>query len=576
MPTSLVSNPAGQAPPSAEALLWRALHRNARGVAASFTLLAVWQLSEAMVPVVAGEFIDHAVVPGSFSGLIRWGSLLALVFASLMFVYRYGALIAYRTDQFEANRLRSEIAQHVLRPRGARTGALPGATLSLATADADGVGTLAQSAGYTVASAVAVAVSAVVLLRIDVVIALTVLLGVPVVLLITQLITPMISRRSRDQRSQIAATSAAAADLVHGLRVIKGIGAEDEAAARYRERSQVAKAAGIRVAGSQALMKALSIGLSGLFLAGVTLLAGERALEHSITIGQLIAIVGLTQFLAVPIQTLGQVGALVAEGHASAARIVDFLRTPPLLATGTAQPPLTVPKVSLDEVTVGALHGFSLTSRSGELLCLAVDDPAATRTLVQLLAGEIPAEDVSGDVRLDGAAISELSVLARHERLLVNPHQTDLLHGTLRSNLDPDGRHEDADLARILDASAAHDIVRLHDSGLDQPVTAKGGTYSGGQRQRIALARALAADPAILVLDNPTTAVDAVTEQQIALGIKALRHQSATRTTWVVTTSPALLAQADRVVYVAGGRVAGAGTHRELLTEPTYQELVLR
>ncbi|MDM4719719.1 ABC transporter ATP-binding protein [Micromonospora sp. WMMA1363] len=552
------------------------MRRNASGVAASFTLLSVWQLSEAMVPVVVGALIDHAVVSGSVGALVTWGSLLALVFASLMFAYRCGALVAYRIDQFEANRLRSEIARHVLRPRGARTGMLPGATLSLATGDADGVGTLAQSAAYTFASASAVAVSAVVLLRIDVVIGLTVLLGAPLVLFITQLVTPVISRRSVDQRSRIAATSAAAADLVRGLRVIKGIGAENEAVARYRERSQVAKVAGIRVAGSQALMKAMSTGLSGLFLAAVTLLAGERALEHSITIGQLIAIVGLTQFYAVPIQTLGQVGALVAESHASAARIVDFLRTPPLLTAGTAHPPLAVPEISLDRVTAGALHDFSLASRPGELLCLAVDDPAATRTLMQLLVGEVPAEDVTGGVRLDGVAISELSFAARHERLLVNPHQTDLLHGTLRSNLDSDGRHDDAELARILDAAAAHDIVRLYDSGLDQRVAAKGSTYSGGQRQRIALARALAADPSILVLDNPTTAVDAVTEQRIAVGIKALRHQSGSRTTWVFTTSPALLAQADRVVHVEDGRVAGVGTHRKLLSHPSYEELVLR
>jgi putative ABC transport system ATP-binding protein len=498
------------------------------------------------------------------------------MFASLMFTYRYGALIACRIDQLEANRLRTEIAHHVLRPLGARTDRLPGATLSLATGDADGVGTLVQSAGHAFASLVAVAVSTVVLLRINIVVGLTVLLGVPIVLLITQLITPAIARRSRDQRAQIAATGAAATDLVRGLRVIKGIGAEDEAAARYRQRSQVAKVAGMRVAGSRAFMNTVSTGLSGLFLAGITLLAGNRALEHSITIGQLIAIVGLTQFYAVPVQTIAQVGALMADSYASAARIVDFLGTPPLLTAGNIRPPLTQPEISLSNVTTGALHGFSLDSRAGEFLCLAIDDPAAARSLVQLLVGEIPTEQVAGDIRLDGTAISELSALARRERMLVNPHQTDLIHGTLRSNLDPDGRHKDADLIRILGAAAAHDIVCLYESGLDQPVTARGGTYSSGQRQRITLARALTADPPILVLDNPTDSVDAVTEQQIAVGIKALRHQSGLRTTWVVTNSPALLAQADRVVFVEGGRVAGVGTHRELLSQQKYEELVLQ
>lgn len=566
----------GPAPASARGLLVRALRRNARGVMVSFTLLSVWQLSEAMVPVMVGELIDRAVVTGDVGAFVEWGSLLALVFGSLIVTYRYGALIAHRTDQFESNRLRAEIAGHVLRPLGARTGRLPGATLSLATSDADGVGMLAQSLGNAFASAAAVAVSSVVLLRIDVVVGLTVLLGVPLVVLVTQLITPVISRRSRDQRGQIAATSATAADLVRGLRVVKGIGAEGESAARYREQSQVTKVAGIRVAGSQALMRSSATGLSGLFLAAVTVLAGQRALDQAITVGQLIAIVGLTQFYAVPIQTLGQIGALLADSHAAAARIVDFLRTPPLLTAGTARPSRAVPTIALERVTVGALRDFSLTSRPGELLCLAIDDPATTGTLVRLLAGEIPAGDVTGTVHLDGTAIGKVSVLARGEHLLVNPRQTDLLHGTLRGNLDPAGQHDDADLTRILDAVSARDIVGLHESGLDQPVTAKGGTYSGGQRQRIALARALTADPAFLVLDDPTSAVDAVTEQRIARGIRALRHASGSRTTWVITTSPALLAQADRVVYSEGGRVAGVGAHRELLDRPEYEELVLR
>ena len=195
---------------------------------------------------------------------------------------------------------------------------------------------------------------------------------------------------------------------------------------------------------------------------------------------------------------------------------------------------------------------------------------------MHLLTGEPEDDHTHGEVLLDGAPITELSVEARRERLLVNPHRTDLLEGTLRSNLDPDGRHDDVELARFIRAAAAHDVVRLNESGLGQPVAARGGTYSGGQRQRIALARALAADPKVLVLDNPTTSVDAVTEQQIARGIGALRHGSDPRTTWVVTTSPALLAQADRVVHVEGGRVAATGTHHDLLSRPTYAELVLR
>jgi putative ABC transport system ATP-binding protein len=579
MPVSPAPHHEGAEPPvSAPQLLKRAVRRNARSLAAAFCLLSVWQFSEAMVSVVVGMIIDHAVAVGSVRALLAWGALLVLVFASLMVSYLYGAAEAYGTDQRERHRLRVEIAHHVLRPLGARSGTLPGATLSLATADAEGAGTLAQPLTYTLASAVAVAGSAVILLRIDTVIGLVVLLGMPVVLALTQLSTPVISRRSRDQLAEIARTSAMAADLVRGLRVLKGIGAEDEAAARYRARSQAAKGAGIRLARSHGLLEGVSTGLSGLFLAVVTLLAGSRALDGAISMGELIAVVGLTQFLAVPIRALGGIGAQAGSAYASASRITDFLGTPPLLADGDAETaPDRVPELSLKDVTTGALRGFSLASRTGELLCLVVPDPAVTGTLVRVLAGEIHRDAFTGEVLLDDTVITDLSVRARTRRLLVNRHHTHLLHGTLRSNIDPEGRHGDTDLARVLDASAARDIVGLDGRALDQQVTANGATYSGGQRQRIALARALAADPPILLLDNPTTAVDAVTEQQIALGIKALRHDpSSVRTTWIITTSPALLATADRVVIVTDGRVASEGTHQALIGQLGYRELVLR
>jgi putative ABC transport system ATP-binding protein len=547
-------------------------------VAAAFGLLSIWQFSEAMVSVVVGMIIDHAVAVGSVRALLAWGGLLVLVFASLMVTYLYGAAAAFRTDQRERHRLRVEIAHHVLRPRGARSGTLPGATLSLATADAESAGNLAQSGSYTLASAVAVVGSAVILLRIDTVIGLVVLIGVPVVLALIQFSTPVISRRSSEQFAEIARTSAMAADLVRGLRVLKGIGSEDEAAARYRAHSQAAKSAGIRLGGSHGILEGVSTGLSGLFLAAVTLLAGSRALDGAISVGDLIAVVGLTQFLAVPIRALGRIGAQVGSAYASAARIVAFLGTPPLVVDGDREmTPQGAPEISLRDVTTGALRGFSVTSRTGELLCLVVLDPAASGTLVRLLAGEIKRDAFTGEVLVDNEPITGLSIHARTRCLLVNPHHTHLLDGTLRSNLDPGARHDEAGLARVLDAAAARDIVALNEQALDQRVTTDGATYSGGQRQRIALARALAADPLVLLLDNPTTAVDAVTEQQIARGITALRHgHGDARTTWIITTSPALLARADRVVVVADGRVLCEGTHQDLLGRPDYREMVLR
>jgi ABC-type multidrug transport system fused ATPase/permease subunit len=137
-----------------------------------------------------------------------------------------------------------------------------------------------------------------------------------------------------------------------------------------------------------------------------------------------------------------------------------------------------------------------------------------------------------------------------------------LFTGGLRSQLDPDGSHDEATVRAALDAAAAADVLDALPKGLDDEVTERARSFSGGQRQRLALARALLTDAETLVLVEPTSAVDAHTEATIAA---RLRAQRAGRTTVVVTASPLLLDHADTVAFLADGRLVAEGTHRELL-----------
>lgn len=190
-----------------------------------------------------------------------------------------------------------------------------------------------------------------------------------------------------------------------------------------------------------------------------------------------------------------------------------------------------------------------------------------------VLSAEVPASARSGSVRLDGLPIEDLSIAALHTRLLVSRHHIDLFEGTLRSNIAAG----DGDLDAILKATAADEVARLDPLGIDQFVADRGATLSGGQRQRIALARALMVDVPTLILQDPTTAVDAITEQQIAAGIRTIRHQDSGRATIILTSSPSLLATADRVIHVLDGAVVSSGSHPDLLREnDDYREAVLR
>ena len=204
----------------------------------------------------------------------------------------------------------------------------------------------------------------------------------------------------------------------------------------------------------------------------------------------------------------------------------------------------------------------SIEVAAGEHVGLVVPDPAEADALVDVLARR-----VAGDVRFDGVALDAFAIDTAHRLVLVADHDADLFEGSVADNV---GAVDEA----VLAAAGADEAVEALPGGLDAPVGERGRRLSGGQRQRIALARALAADAPVLVLHEPTTAVDAVTEARIAAGVRELR---AGRTTLVIASSPALLAVCDRVLVIRGGEIVAAGTHAELAHEDaTYREAVLR
>lgn len=563
-------------PVTARALVRRTLRRRARPLAVAAGLLVSWQLCEALVPVAIGWVIDRAVATSDPQALAFSAVGLTLLFAVLSYSYRFAARIEFKVMQDEMHDLRLEASAHVLSAGGARTGTSPGEILSLVTADTDVVGRGVRYLPYIASHSAATLLVAWILLRTDLVLGIAVLLGAPAVLVTVQLLTPRIHRNVEAQQDSIGRATGMAADLVRGVRALKGIGAERVAVDRYRDLSRTAQQASVRTAASYGRLYGVSAALNGLFLAVIALLAGRLASSGEISVGELIAVVGLAQFLSGPLETLGEAGAVFASSYAAAGRIATHLGAEPLIAGGSRAPEQEAPQLALHDVRGGPLAGLDLESRPGELLGVVVPDPVAAELLVNLLAGEVPEHAWAGTIALGTVPYADLSLVARRRHLVVAGHRVDVLEGTLRSNITAAPLAADR-LAAVVDAAAVADVVAASPEGLDRPTTSGGGTLSGGQRQRLALARALAADPDVLVLHDPTTAVDAVTEQRLATGLRALRHSvGSTRTTVVVTSSPALLAQADRVLLVVDGAVAARGTHHELSAEPAYVAAVLR
>ncbi|HET9423310.1 MAG TPA: ABC transporter ATP-binding protein, partial [Nocardioides sp.] len=445
-------------PTTGAAVLSRAVRRHRGRVTGFIALLVVWQLCEALVPVVIGLTIDHGVATGDGSTFLAWAGLLVALFVVLSSGYRFGSRIGMRAIETEIHLLRMEIAGHALDARGLRADRGSGETMSLATSDAEEVGYALRMLGYAVASLAAVAVSAAVLFRIDVVLALVVLGGVPVCLVLTQVATPLVSRRSRAQQERVARSAGVAVDLVRGIRVLQGIGGEHAAASRYRVASRDARDAGIKVAWARASLVGLAQVLGGIFLGVVTLLAGRLALQGDISIGELIAIVGLTQFLVEPITVLAEMSAQVAAALGSGQRIADFLVRPLVLSgapegAATDRPPGAAASLELVDVRHGSLDGLDISSADGEVLGIVSADPGDSQALVRVLSAQVPTDEISGEIRIGGVPVTALDVDARRKRLVVAPHRADLLEGTLRSNVDPWERHHEVRLGEVLAAS---------------------------------------------------------------------------------------------------------------------------
>jgi putative ABC transport system ATP-binding protein len=554
------------------ALLRRALRRHPRRLSAAVVLLSLHQACEALVPVAIGVTIDSAVATGSVPALVAALGSTALLFVVLSQAYRFGARAVVSAWLAETHQLRVEVAARVLDPRGMRSSPATGELLSIATSDAERAGRVLEAAAVAVAATTALTVAGVALLLVDLWLGVGVLLGAPLLVGLLQLLAPVLTRRTGAQQREAGHTAALATDLVRGVRALRGIRAEDVATERFRAASRRTLASTLHAARVTGVYRGASTLGSGLFLAAVVGAAGHQALTGRLTVGELVTVVGLAQFLAEPVGLLGFAGEKAAEARASAARVAGVLAAEPLHPGGGAHP--TGPgELELRAVSCGPLAGLSVHVCPGELLGVVPEDPREAETLVAVLGGRLPADEVDGALLVDGVDTRALDPAATRRTVLVEPHTAVLFEGTLRSTVDPAGGAPEEAVLAAARAAAADDIPAGVAGGWAHPVSDGGRNLSGGQRQRMALTRALLRAPTVLVLHDPTTAVDSVTEEAIAAGLAQAR---AGCTTVLVTTSPALLGRCDRVLALRNGRVAASGTHADLTRDAGYRAAVLR
>ncbi|MFK0224678.1 ABC transporter ATP-binding protein [Streptomyces sp. NPDC090303] len=540
-------------------ILRTAIRRNVGAMAWGTLLMGLYQAGETAFPIALGLIVEHTMRDRSPASLAVAIGALAVIITVVSLSWRFGMRILQKANTTEAHRWRVQVAACGLQPVARDTGLKSGEVLTIATEDADQTADIVEVVPMLISSMVAVLVAAVALSMASLPLGLLVIVGTVAILSVLSVMSRRIGSSTKEQQARVARAAAKVADLISGLRPLHGFGGNHAAFRSYRRVSTEAKEQAVTVARVNGAYAGMALGLNAALAASVTLMAGWLAFDGQISIGELVMAVGLAQFIMEPLRLFSDMPKYVMMARASAERMALVLSAPPAADAGTLLPE-PGGDLEIDCVRYGALQGVKFQVPAGEFTAITCYQPGAAADLASVLALSVSPEAYEGVVRLGGKRLEELSVESVREHLLVNPYDGEIFAGTLRSNIDPSGTSRS--VPEAVEASLLTDVVALHRQGLDYEVRDRGANLSGGQRQRLSLARALAADSEVLVLRDPTTAVDAVTEQLVARNLAKLRRG---RTTVVFTSSPALLDAADRVLVLDEGVVTADGTHRGLL-----------
>jgi ABC-type multidrug transport system fused ATPase/permease subunit len=525
-----------------------------------------WMVSQALIWAAVGAAIDHGVIDKNTGELFLWvGVVMALgLFQAVCGALRHQLAVtnwmnaSYKTVQV--------IGHHVSKTGTAVTDEIPsGDVVNTVASDAMRIGGAYDVLARFMGAIAAWIVVSIILISSSVELGLIVLIGVPVLASLTTPLMKPLHASQAAQREAAGRLAALGSDTVAGLRILRGVGGEEVFLNNYKRQSNTVRLAGNRIASPQAGLESGQVLLPAILTGIVTYLGAQDVMHGTLAPGQLVAFFGYATFLTTPLRTAIEYVIATTRAYVGAGRVLRILNIEPLVAEPAS--PLLWP-ATIDRIQ-DRVSGISI--RRGQLVAYVTETPAEASMIADRLGRFV--SDVTG-VTINGTPMGLFSVSDTRRNIVVSEIEPRLFSGELRYELVPHGDISDGNIMPALEATSSLDILEALEDGLDTLVEERGRSFSGGQRQRLSLARAILTNADVLILVEPTSAVDTHTEGRIAARLRDVRGA---HTTLVATTSPLMLEKMDVIYVVVDGRAIEQGTHEELVaTSSNYRQIVLR
>ncbi len=533
----------------------------------------------AAIPLIQRDIVDNVIFAHRQP---IWPGATLLIIAALLnfggvYVRRY---LGGRVSLDVQHDLRTELFGSLTRLDGARQDQLhTGQIVSRSISDLNMVQSLLSMVPMLLGNAVLFVLSIVIMAFLSPTLTLIALAVGPALWIISLASRRRLFPASWDAQQQAANVAGVVEGAVTGVRVVKGFGQEEQEVERVEHASGFLYASRVRAVRLMAKFNPALAAVPAFGQVGVLALGGWLAIKGEISIGTFFAFSAYLAQMVSPVRALTSLITIGQEARASVIRVYEVIDSRPVI---TEKPDAIVLQpgkhdVQLDDVTFGylpsqpVLRGLSLQVRHGETVAVVGTSGSGKSTISLLLPRFYDVQ--GGAVRVGGYDVRDLTLDSLRASIGLVMEESFLFSDSVRANIAYGRpRATEAQVVAAAQAAEADEFIRGLPDGYDTVIGEQGLTLSGGQRQRVALARALITDPAILVLDDATSAIDARVEAQIH---ETLRRVMAGRTTLLIAHRRSTLQLADRIAVLDEGRLADCGTHEELMARcPLYRLLL--